>query len=177
MYSPGFGLTGNVRFGSKADTRSMSAFGHKRSFAAVRQCLPFSTAIRSHIRGGTDRSENQSRTTSTSPYRNGSSPCFVVLVDYTQCRLCHVAGHRQPATGPPGSYRDRNHTGQATAIGDGRLAYELNGSWDDGTRSIALTKREFLERLAAQVPRPREHLIRYAGVFAPTHSSCKINAA
>ncbi len=33
-----------------------------------------------------------------------------------------------------------------------------------------MTRRELLERLAAQVPRPREHLTRYAGVLAPNHS-------
>jgi hypothetical protein len=53
---------------------------------------------------------------------------------------------------------------------DGRLAYTLKRPWRDGTAAIAMTRREFLERLAAQVPRPREHLTRYAGVLAPNHS-------
>jgi hypothetical protein len=33
-----------------------------------------------------------------------------------------------------------------------------------------MIRREFLERLAAQVPRPLEHLTRYAGVLAPNHA-------
>jgi hypothetical protein len=53
---------------------------------------------------------------------------------------------------------------------DGRLAYTLKRPWRDGTAALAMTRREFLERLAVQIPRPREHLTRYAGVLAPNHS-------
>ncbi len=61
-------------------------------------------------------------------------------------------------------------TKRLSVLQDGRLAYALRRPWRDGTMAIALTKREFLERLAAQVPRPREHLTRYAGVLAPNHA-------
>ena len=39
--------------------------------------------------------------------------------------------------------------------------------YDDGTSHIVMTQLELLERLAAIVPRPRVHLTRFAGVFAP----------
>ena len=51
-------------------------------------------------------------------------------------------------------------TKRLSQLADGRLAYALKRPWRDGTVAIAQTKRELLERLAAQVPRPREHLTR-----------------
>ena len=37
----------------------------------------------------------------------------------------------------------------------------------DGTTHIAMSPLEFMQRLAALVPRPRLHLIRFHGVLAP----------
>ena len=37
----------------------------------------------------------------------------------------------------------------------------------DGTTHLVMTPLEFLQRLAALVPRPRLHLIRFHGVLAP----------
>ena len=44
--------------------------------------------------------------------------------------------------------------------------------WSDGTTGITLSPFEFLEKLAALVPLPRVHLVRYAGCFAP-HSALR----
>lgn len=39
--------------------------------------------------------------------------------------------------------------------------------WDDGTTHLVVSPHELLERLAALVPPPHLHLIRYHGVLAP----------
>ena len=50
---------------------------------------------------------------------------------------------------------------------DGRIEYELRKPWRDGTSGFVFEPEEFLERLAALVPAPRGHLVRYHGVLAP----------
>jgi hypothetical protein len=50
---------------------------------------------------------------------------------------------------------------------DGRVIYCFKRALPDGTDSLALAPTEFLARLAAIVPPPRVHLVRYHGVFAP----------
>ena len=44
---------------------------------------------------------------------------------------------------------------------------KLKTPWRNGTTHIILTPMEFMQRLAALVPRPRLHLIRFHGVLAP----------
>ena len=52
-----------------------------------------------------------------------------------------------------------------------RLAQDANGDrvytftppWSDGTTGIRLSPLELLEKLAALVPLPRVHLVRYGG--------------
>jgi hypothetical protein len=54
---------------------------------------------------------------------------------------------------------------QAEANGD--LVYTFTHPWSDGTTGIRLSPLELLEKLAALVPLPRVHLVRYAGCLAP----------
>jgi hypothetical protein len=44
---------------------------------------------------------------------------------------------------------------------------QLKSPYKDGTTHIVMEALEFMERLAALVPRPRLHLIRFNGVLAP----------
>jgi hypothetical protein len=44
---------------------------------------------------------------------------------------------------------------------------KLKTPWRDGTTLLVMSPLEFMQRLAALVPRPRLHLIRYHGVLAP----------
>ena len=44
------------------------------------------------------------------------------------------------------------------------------GPWRDGTTHLRMTPLEFMQRLAALVPRARLHLIRFHGVLAPNAS-------
>ena len=44
---------------------------------------------------------------------------------------------------------------------------KLKTTWRDGTTHLVMSPLEFMQRLAALVPRPRLHLIRFHGVLAP----------
>ncbi len=49
----------------------------------------------------------------------------------------------------------------------GQVELDLKTPWRDGTTHRVMSPLEFMQRLAALVPRPRLHLIRYHGVLAP----------
>ena len=49
----------------------------------------------------------------------------------------------------------------------GQVVYRLKHPFGDGTTHVVLDPIDFIARLAALVPRPRAHLTRYHGVFAP----------
>jgi hypothetical protein len=49
----------------------------------------------------------------------------------------------------------------------GDVVLQLKSPYHDGTTHIVMAPREFMQRLAALVPRPRLHLIRFHGVLAP----------
>ena len=48
-----------------------------------------------------------------------------------------------------------------------RLCFALKTPWSDGTSHLLLSPMELLEKLAALVPPPRLHLLRYHGLLAP----------
>ena len=50
--------------------------------------------------------------------------------------------------------------------GAGNVVLRLKSAWRDGTTHIVMTPLEFMQRLAALVPRPPLHLIRFHGVLA-----------
>jgi hypothetical protein len=50
---------------------------------------------------------------------------------------------------------------------NGDLLYTFTRPWSDGTMGIRLSPVELLEKLAALVPLPRVHLVRYGGCLAP----------
>jgi hypothetical protein len=52
-------------------------------------------------------------------------------------------------------------------LADGRVLYRLKRRWRDGTTHVLFEPLDFLGRLAALVPPPRAHLVRYHGVLAP----------
>jgi hypothetical protein len=51
--------------------------------------------------------------------------------------------------------------------GDGLVVHELKRPFRDGTTRCLFEPLDFVARLAALVPRPRTHPVRYHGVFAP----------
>lgn len=50
---------------------------------------------------------------------------------------------------------------------DGRLLYQLKHRWRDGTTHVVFEPQELVEKLAALVPPPRFHLVRYHGILGP----------
>ncbi|QDV04862.1 Putative transposase [Planctomycetes bacterium Poly30] len=50
---------------------------------------------------------------------------------------------------------------------DGRISWSLRRPWRDGTKAFLMTPYQFIARLAAIVPHPREHQLTYQGVLAP----------
>ena len=50
---------------------------------------------------------------------------------------------------------------------DGRISWSLRKPWRDGTKAFVMTPYQFIARLAAIVPHPREHQLTYQGVLAP----------
>jgi hypothetical protein len=51
--------------------------------------------------------------------------------------------------------------------GDGLVVYQLKRPFSNGTTHVLFEPLDFIARLAALVPRPRSHLLRYHGLFAP----------
>ena len=51
----------------------------------------------------------------------------------------------------------------------GQVVYKLKTPYHNGTTHIVLDPLDFLSHLASLVPRPRIHLIRFHGVFAPNY--------
>ncbi len=49
----------------------------------------------------------------------------------------------------------------------GQVELKLKSPWRDGTTHLVMSPLEFMQRLAALVPRPRLHLIRFHGWLAP----------
>jgi hypothetical protein len=49
----------------------------------------------------------------------------------------------------------------------GQVELKLKTPWRDGTTHLVMSPLELMQRLAALVPRPRLHLIRFHGVLAP----------
>jgi hypothetical protein len=55
---------------------------------------------------------------------------------------------------------------------NGDLLYRFSRPWSDGTMGIKLSPLELLEKLAAIVPQPYAHLVRYGGCLGP-HSKLR----
>ncbi len=51
--------------------------------------------------------------------------------------------------------------------GAGQVVHKLKTPWRDGTTHLVMSPLEYMQRLAALVPRPRRHLIHFHGVLAP----------
>jgi hypothetical protein len=73
---------------------------------------------------------------------------------------------------------------RATALSDervqlnaaGLVVLKLKTPWRDGTTHL-LSPLDFMQCLAARVPRPRLHLIRFHGVLAPVEAARHHDAA
>jgi hypothetical protein len=57
--------------------------------------------------------------------------------------------------------------GRLSFTPQGRVRYTFKTPYRDGTTHVVFAPLDFIARLAALVPKPRVHLTRYHGVFAP----------
>ncbi len=57
--------------------------------------------------------------------------------------------------------------GRLEKLPDGHYLLTLKTRWRDGTTHLRFEPIELMERLAAQIPKPRTNLVLYAGVLAP----------
>ena len=73
--------------------------------------------------------------------------------------------HRSPRRPAPAPGPERS--GHRGAYGALVFCFALKTPWSDGTGHLLLSPLELLEKLAALVPPPRFHLLRYHGVLAP----------
>ncbi|WP_165475114.1 transposase [Legionella yabuuchiae] len=58
-------------------------------------------------------------------------------------------------------------THRLEVLSDGKVCYELKTPYKNGTTHVVFEPLDFIARLAALVPKPRVHLTRFHGVFAP----------
>jgi len=86
----------------------------------------------------------------------------------------HVPAHRRDQLERLIRYMARGAVSleRLTQDATGDLVYTFTHPWSDGTTGIRLSPMELLEKLAALVPLPRVHLVRYGGCLAP-HSSLR----
>jgi len=75
-------------------------------------------------------------------------------------RLCRPRKWTNGARGPIAQER-------LSVDGDGLVVLELKRAFSDGTTHVLFEPQDFIARLAVLVPRPKAHLVRYHGVFAP----------
>jgi hypothetical protein len=59
-------------------------------------------------------------------------------------------------------------TERLSRLSGGKLLYRLKRRWRDGTTHLIFEPLELVEKLAALVPPPRFHMVRYHGVLAPS---------
>jgi hypothetical protein len=52
-------------------------------------------------------------------------------------------------------------------LADGRLAYRLKRQWSNGATEVIFERQDFMAKLAALVPVPRVHLVRFHGIIGP----------
>src|SRR5712691_5971168 len=81
----------------------------------------------------------------------------------------HVPAHRRDQLERLLRYTARGAVSleRLTQDANGDLVYTFTHPWSDGTMGIRLSPMELVEKLAALVPLPRMHLVRYGGCLAP----------
>src|SRR5262249_19217621 len=96
-------------------------------------------------------------------------PCCARVHGFSLHAQTQIPAHRRGQLERPLRYTARGAVAlehlQEDANGD--LLYTFTHPWSDGTTGITLSPLELLEKLAALVPLPYVHLVRYGGCLAP----------
>lgn len=103
-------------------------------------------------------------------YRCGGddSPAFVEAGAPTGTRRCgleHTTACGWNSCAATSTGRSGRTSGSSST--PPQVELKLKTPWRDGTTHLVMSPLEFMHRLAALVPRPRLHLIRFHGVLAP----------
>src|SRR5258708_3940432 len=92
---------------------------------------------------------------------------FVILTQAIPPQMLSVKGR-------PSSRRPALANTRLEAMNGGRISYHLKRPWADGTTHLVFTPLELIEKLAALVPPPRVHIIRFHGILAPNAKDRKL---
>jgi hypothetical protein len=98
-----------------------------------------------------------------------SAPRWASVQGFSLHANTHVPAHRRDQLERLIRYTARGAVSLERLAQDanGDLVYTFTHPWSDGTTGIRLSPMELLEKLAALVPLPRVHLVRYGGCLAP----------
>jgi hypothetical protein len=101
-------------------------------------------------------------------------PCCASVNGFSVHANTEIAAHRRDQLERLIRYTGRGAVSleRLTEDDNGDLVYQFSRPWSDGTTGIKLSPLELLEKLAALVPLPRAHLVRYGGCLAP-HSKLR----
>ena len=107
------------------------------------------------------------RTVSANP--PASNPCIAQLSGFSLHAGTRCRAHERNSLERLCRYIARPAlSNERLSVNDrGQVVYRLKHPFGDGTTHVVLDPIDFIARLAALVPRPRAHLTRYHGVFAP----------
>ena len=107
------------------------------------------------------------RTVASNP--PASNPCIAQLSGFSLHAGTHCRAHERDSLERLCRYIARPAvSNERLSVNDrGQVVYRLKHPFHDGTTHVVLDPIDFIARLAALVPRPRAHLTRYHGVFAP----------
>src|SRR5436309_4356381 len=98
-----------------------------------------------------------------------SGPCCASVHGFSLHANTQVPAHRRDQLERLIRYTARGAVSleRLTQDANGDLVYTFTHPWSDGTTGIRLSPLELLEKLAALVPLPHVHLVRYGGCLAP----------
>src|SRR5712692_7180814 len=112
------------------------------------------------------------------PIRPGRLMCVLRSIRFWRGlwpAACSVPWRGRLGRGAPGMWPPAQPAAALERLAEdahGDLVYTFSKPWSDGTTGSTLSPLELLEKLAALVPLPRVHLVRYGGCLAP-HSSLR----
>jgi hypothetical protein len=131
--------------------------------ASVQQCLAFGERAGQHVRriGSGFGSEGEAPRL-TGPHRARGN-------GFSLHANTAIPAHRRDQLERLIRYTARGAVSLERLMQDanGDLVYTFTHPWADGTTGIRLSPLELLEKLAALVPLPHVHLVRYGGCLAP----------
>lgn len=110
-----------------------------------------------------------------SPFEELSGEKFAYKDGFSLHAKVKILGHQRSALERLCSYVARGAIAEnrLTLTDEGAVRLELKRAYSDGTTHLEFTPRQFIKRLIALIPPPRQNFIRYYGVFGARHRNRK----